>query len=961
MQLPSIPEELLPEINKKLDSLNTALKESGIHFKMSPAFISELKIVFALSDFISDTCARNPDIFSDIIKSGDLKRSYSDIEYETRLTNLFSGMESEETIGIKLRKFRSREMIRIAWRDLAGDAGLDETVKDLSAFADACIDYSLSRLYDFMKNEFSVPVNQSGEPQKLVVIGMGKLGAFELNFSSDVDLMFAYPEAGETKGGQKTISNEEFFTRLTRRLITIIGSVYSEGMVFRVDLRLRPYGENGPLVMSFDSMEDYYQNQGREWERYALIKARIVAGDKVAGEKLLERLKPFVYRRYLDFGAIESLRDMKKKISLQVMQKEMRENIKLGPGGIREIEFFAQIFQLIRGGVVPVLQERNVVKVLRILAEKSYIPEKTCKELEEAYRFLRMVENRLQEFSDRQTHDLPKDSLERICISTSMYFAGWSPFNEELWKHRARVQAHFGNLLETKENETGKEDAIEKKLYDVWQFLNREEQDEKTLESAGFKHPDEAVSLLKNFRDDPSTRALSSSGREKLDRLMPSLLKEIGISGEPVTVLNRITDLLKAIQRRTCYLSLLLESHMAMKHLVRLAASSSWITSFLAQHPVLLDELLDSRTLYLPPRKKQLEDEMEKRFEMIPFQDLEYQIENLCIFKQINTLRVAAADVTGGLPLMKVSDHLSYIAEVIIDKVVELSWRHLVSRHGSPRFLRNRGKYEKGFAVIAYGKLGGLELGYDSDLDLVFLHAGADGYTTGGDRPIENSQFFSRLGQRIVHILTAYTRAGMIYETDMRLRPSGVSGLLVSNVEGYRDYLLNEAWTWEHQAIVRARPICGDADLAARFEQIRKEALARRRDRGRLKDEVVSMREKMRKEHLKPENGIFDIKQDTGGIVDIEFIVQYLVLLKSVDNIELTGWTDNVRILQTLAETKIIDDYTAHFLKEAYLTYRLTAHRLSLQEKPAKVEASRFSDLRKHVIKTWNILITNYS
>jgi glutamate-ammonia-ligase adenylyltransferase len=438
---------------------------------------------------------------------------------------------------------------------------------------------------------------------------------------------------------------------------------------------------------------------------------------------------------------------------------------------------------------------------------------------------------------------------------------------------------------------------------------------------------------------------------------MPSLLRDIGISGEPVTVLNRITDLLKAIQRRTCYLSLLLESHMAVKHLVRLAASSSWITTFLAQHPVLLDELLDTRTLYLPPQKKQLEDEMEKRFEMIPFQDLEYQIESLCIFKQINTLRVAAADVTGGLPLMKVSDHLSYIAEVILDKVVELSWMHLAGRHGSPRFLQNGGKYEKGFAVIAYGKLGGLELGYDSDLDLVFLHAGADGYTTDDARPIENSQFFSRLGQRIVHILTSYTRAGMIYETDMRLRPSGVSGLLVSHVEGYRDYLLNEAWTWEQQAIVRARPVYGDADLAARFEQIRKEALARRRDGGKLKNEVVSMRERMRKEHLKPEKGVFDIKQDTGGIVDIEFIVQYLVLLKSVDHIELTRWTDNVRILQSLAETKIIDDYTAHFLKEAYLTYRLTAHRLSLQEKPAKVEASRFSSLREKTIRIWNTFL----
>ncbi|MBU1181883.1 MAG: bifunctional [glutamate--ammonia ligase]-adenylyl-L-tyrosine phosphorylase/[glutamate--ammonia-ligase] adenylyltransferase [Proteobacteria bacterium] len=961
MPLPDIPKVLLPLQKNKLDSFHAALKETGIDLKLDPDFLLELKTVFVLSDFIAKSCIRNPGVISDMLETGDLKRSYTDDEYVKKTKQLFSDLKNEEEVGRELRIFRSREMIRIAWRDLAGLAGLAETVKDLSAFADACIDSALSWLYEFMKDEFGVPANPDGEPQKLVVIGMGKLGAFELNFSSDVDLVFAYSEAGETKGGKKTISNDEFFVRLSRRFISIIGSTVSDGMVFRVDLRLRPYGESGPLVMNFDSMEDYYQNQGREWERYALIKARIVAGDKTAGEKLLERLKPFVYRRYLDFGAIESLRDMKKKIALQVMQKEMKENIKLGPGGIREIEFFAQIFQLIRGGVVPVLQERNVVKVLRILSGKNYIPENTCNELEQAYLFLRMVENRLQEFSDQQTHELPEDPAARACLAAAMGFAEWELFKTELGKHRIGVQAHFINLLETKENSSGnEEDKIENELYDVWQSLNREEQNKKILISAGFERPDEVVSLLKHFRNDPSTRALTGSGRQKLDRLMPSLLRETGISGEPFIVLNRITDLLKAIQRRTCYLSLLLESKMAMKHLVRLAASSSWITSFLAQHPVLLDELLDTRTLLVPPQKPQLADEVEKRLEMIPSQDLEYQIEDLCIFKQINTLRVAAADITGSLPLMKVSDHLSYIAEVIIDKVLELSWRHLVKKHGSPRCFLDGRKCEKGFAVIAYGKLGGLELGYDSDLDLVFLHAGADGHTIDGARLIENSQFFARLGQRVVHTLTSYTRAGMIYETDMRLRPSGVSGLLVSHIEGCKDYLLSEAWTWEHQAIVRARPVCGDSILAERFQQIRKEALARHRDKEKLRDEVITMRDRMRKEHLKPEKGVFDLKQDTGGIVDIEFLVQYLVLLKSSEHIELTKWTDNVRILQTLAETKIIDDYTAHFLKEAYLTYRLTAHRLSLQEKPARIEDGRFKELQDKVTKIWDTLITKY-
>ncbi len=957
MRLPAIPEKLLPDLNSRLDSFLRAFNQTGIEITKDPEFVVELKYIFSLSDFIAKTCTRNPDILVDLIRCKDLKRSYSENEYAERLQSLLSGITSDSEIVNILKKFRSREMIRIAWRDLAGLAGFSETVKDLSVFADSVIDAALSCLYGNMKSEFGTPINLKGQVQRLVVIGMGKLGGYELNFSSDVDLVFAYPDGGRTTGSEKKISNEEFFVRLCRRLITIIGATGYEGLVFRVDLRLRPYGENGPIVMNFDSMEDYYQEQGREWERYALIKARIVAGDKPAGEILLERLKPFVYRRYLDFGAIESLRDMKKKIDLQVMQKEMKDNIKLGPGGIREVEFFAQIFQLIRGGVIPALQERDVLKVLNILSEMNYITENTSGELEKAYIFLRTVENHLQEFSDKQTHNLPEDPVSKICLAYSMGFPNWKLFHTELEQHRKNVQRHFNSLLDSGENNAvNKGDNIET-LYDVWQFPDRKEHNIKILASAGYKRPEDVINLLAHFQNDTATKTLSGSGRRKLDKLLPVFLKETAKLEEPFVALNRIIDLLKAIEKRTNYLSLLLENQVAIKHLIKLAESSSWIVSFLAQHPVLLDELLDPRTLYVLPQKEDLIKEIERRFEIISSQDLEYQIEQLCIFKQVTTLRVAAADVTGGLPLMKVSDHLSYIAEVIIEKVLELSWQHLIQKHGKPDCFLNQKKCEKGFVVIAYGKLGGLELGYSSDLDLVFLHSGASGQTSGDANPVDNSQFYSRLGQRVVHILTSYTRAGMLYETDMRLRPSGGAGLLVSHIEGFREYMLNEAWTWEHQAVVRARPVSGDDALSERFQQIRQEALARPRDKDKLKDEVLTMRERMRKEHLKAEPGVFDLKQDIGGIVDIEFLVQYLVLLKSSGHIELTKWTDNVRILQTLAETKIIDGDTAHFLKEAYLTYRLTAHRLSLQEKAAKVEDSRFIEIRERVKKIWDLLL----
>jgi glutamate-ammonia-ligase adenylyltransferase len=435
--------------------------------------------------------------------------------------------------------------------------------------------------------------------------------------------------------------------------------------------------------------------------------------------------------------------------------------------------------------------------------------------------------------------------------------------------------------------------------------------------------------------------------------LVPRILKDIGRCENPLVTLHRITDLIKAIERRTSYLALLLENPTALSHLVKLSAASPWIASFLARHPVLLDELLDPRTLYLPPEKNEMKNTLRQRLEQVPPDDLEYQIEQLCIFKQINVLRVATADVTGALPLMRVSDYLSEIAESILSEVVNLAWNHLVSKHGTPVCRLGSQICDQGFVVIAYGKLGGLELGYGSDLDLVFLHAGTGEQTRGKEKAIDSAQFFNRLGQRVIHILTSHTRAGKAYEIDMRLRPSGSSGILVSHIEAFGNYQSEDAWTWEHQALIRARPLCGDDFLANKFETIRQLVLARPRSREKLSAEVVDMREKMRKELLKPENGVFDLKQDTGAMVDIEFLVQYLVLLNSHKYDGLLKWTDNVRLIQSLIETGTMDEITAHVLKHAYLIYRAAAHQLSLQEKPAKVPREKFFHLQKRVVEIW--------
>ena len=957
-----LPHEMIEDSQRKWDAFFSAATHANISLGDDSEFIKVSKRVFAFSNFVAASCTQNPAMLADLVQSGELYGQFPPDHYHHELKKSLSGLYErgqEHTLYSILRRFRLREMIRIAWRDLSGWADLSQTMADLSALADACIHQALLLLYEWACHKYGIPTGDDGSPQYLVVLGMGKLGGGELNFSSDVDLIFAYPEAGQTRGVSDPITNEEFFVRLCRRLIKTMGARTSEGIVFRVDMNLRPYGESGPLVMSFDAMEAYYQEQGREWERYAWIKARVVAGDKRDGAQLLERLNPFVYRRYLDFGVFESLRDMKQKISLEVKRKHMSHNIKLGLGGIREIEFFAQIFQLIRGGVASALQEQNLRNVLKILARENHISPQTCDELTRAYEFLRNTEHRLQEFSDQQVHEIPQDPVARICLAASMGFADPESFARCLDQHRGIVHNHFDQLLGTGDSTPIDDpgEKIESGLQAVWQDILEEAQGRKVLAEAGFEHPDRVMRMLDDLRKDPETRLLSSQGRNRLNKLIPGMLKIMGRSELPLVVVSRIVDLIRAIERRTNYLALLLENPIAIVHLVKLAVASPWVVSFLARHPVLLDELLDPRTLYLPPEKSDLEKEIRKKFDLIPCADLEVKIQELCIFKQANILRVAAADVTGAVPLMRTSDHLTEIAETVLNKVVDLSWEHLVQRHGTPTCQLDGESIGKGFAVIAYGKLGGFELGYGSDLDLVFLHAGIQGQTRGGKYPIDTAQYFARLGQRVVHILTAHTPSGVLYQPDMRLRPSGSAGILVSHIQGFKEYQLNNAWTWEHQAIIKARPISGNIRMAARFEQIRKQVLIQPRIMNKLKQEVVEMRDRMRRELSNPQPELFDLKQGAGGIVDIEFLVQYLVLLNASEYNELTRWTDTVRLLETLNQTGIIDADIAYLLKEAYLTYRAAVHRLNLQEKPAKVPEDKFADLRENVEKIWHVFM----
>lgn len=934
----------------RLAACRQAAADQGIALPEDPAFVDDLGGAFAFSEFIAKTCLRKPAMLKDLIDSGDLETPFEPDEYDRRVAAVCREAEDEEQLGIGLRRLRNREMVRIAWRDLSSRCDLFETMSDLSALADACLDHALDFLYRRLCQTFGCPTGAGGASQQLVVIGMGKLGGRELNFSSDIDLILAYPEVGETTGVEKPRPNEEFFTRLSRRLIDVLSKSTVEGFVFRVDTRLRPYGDAGPLVMSFDGMENYYQMAGREWERYALIKGRAVAGDIAAGDELLERLRPFVYRRYLDYGTFESLREMKNKIERQVIRKGLTDNIKHGSGGIREIEFFGQIFQLIRGGIDPRYQERRLLKVLLVMMKDRCIARQVYEELFSAYIFLRNTEHRLQMYEDMQTHALPADAAGRRRLAVAMGFADWEAFHAQLTDHMDRVHRHFHELLSPDVSAPEDDGRIE----NIWQQPDERERNRQILENAGFGRPDAVLSALDNLRDAAEATDVASHTRERLDRLMPQMLRFTIETDRPAMVFKRLMPLIESVLRRSCYISLLLENPGALQHLVRLARISPWIVSFLSNHPLLLDELLDVRTLYDPLDKAALSAELSERLARVAEDDVEMQMDELRVFKQVNTFRIVAADVTGNLPLMKVSDRLTYLAETVLDAALKLTWRHLVDRYGRPSHLAGAEEGDTGFACIAYGKLGGFELGYGSDLDLVFLHTAKQGETEGGRlKSIFNSEFYARLGQRIIHFLSAPTSTGKLYEADLRLRPSGNAGVLVSHIDGFEEYQRREAWNWEHQALIKARPVIGDETVRSRFAEIREQIIAMPRESEVLKNAVCNMREKMRQAHVRTKPGRFNLKQDPGGIIDIEFLVQYLILRHANARGELCRWTDVVRQLNALALADIIDDLTAHSLKQAYLIYRYFVHRLTLQEKPAVLPERRFRELRRRVRGIW--------
>lgn len=833
--------------------------------------------------------------------------------------------DDEASLRPTLRHLRTWVLGHLIVRDLAGDADLAEVTETMTVLAEVAVRHAHDVLRESLMQRYGAPVSPTGWEQELLVIGMGKLGGRELNVSSDIDLIFIYPEDGDT-GGKKVISNFEYFERLGKQLIQALAEVTEHGQVFRVDMRLRPNGDSGPLVGSFDMLENYFISQGREWERYAWIKARVLAGER--WRELEQIARPFVFRKYLDFGAINAMRDLHAQIRREVSRRDRMHNVKLGPGGIREIEFIAQVFQLIRGGRDTDLQIRPTLKVLTRLAERGILTAGTVAELSAAYDFLRRLEHRLQYLDDAQTHDLPANDADRALVARAMGYDSFGALSVALEAHRSVVSRHFEAVF-------GDPNEEDHDLNATWAAARDPGRVAPKLAELGYRDSEAAAARLAAIHASSRYQQLPNHIRTRFDALMPRVIEAAATTQDADETLARCLDLLETISRRGAYLALLQQYPQALRRVADLVGMSRWAAQYLARHPILLDELLDDRNHQLDPDWQRVRDELGERLDAIE-PDMERQMDLMREQHHAQVFRLLTQDISGLLTVEKLADHLSALADLMVALTLPLCWRKIKIRH----------REQPKFAVISYGKLGGKELGYASDLDIVFLY--------DDDAP-ESAEVYSRLAQRTNTWLSSQTAAGILFETDLRLRPNGESGLIACSLESFRKYQLESAWVWEHQALTRARFSAGDPAIGEAFERIRCEVLRLPRELASLRAEVAGMRQKMRDAHG-GKSALFDLKHDHGGLIDVEFLVQYLVLGHAHAHPELTGNLGNIALLRIAAELGLIPAELAAACGDSYREFRRLQHRQRLNGQPSRVEPEEVVEARKPVEALWTVV-----
>ncbi|WP_049623098.1 bifunctional [glutamate--ammonia ligase]-adenylyl-L-tyrosine phosphorylase/[glutamate--ammonia-ligase] adenylyltransferase [Frateuria defendens] len=907
-------------VDQRYAELMARCRAAGVPLHDDAGVAERIRRTLLASDYAFEIWKRHPQLLA----PEGLELMRSSATASARIEALRLG-EDEAACMAALRRFRHAEALRLVFRDVNGLDTLEETLSGTSALYEELLDAALGWAERALAARYGEARDEAGARQQLVVLGFGKLGGGELNFSSDIDLVFAYPRGGQSDGA-RGLDNGEYFARLGRQLVRLLNEPTVDGLCARVDLRLRPFGSVGRLALSFAAMEQYYQSEGRDWERYAWIKARPVAGERHAGKQLLELLRPFVYRRYLDYTAFAGLREMKALIDAEVARRELDGNLKLGPGGIREIEFIVQLIQLIRGGREPSLRVRGLLPALAACEARGHIGAARARGLREAYRFLRWLENRVQMLRDAQTHDVPDDPATRERIALAMGRAGWGAVAVELAHHRAVVSEEFAAVLVP---EGGRAARVPQADAVLWRQACDGALEADALVAAGFVPAEEVVDTLAKLPQAATVRAMSPRARAQLDRLMPQFIAAARAGSAPVPCLLRLCRLVQAVARRASYLALLEEQPAARERLARLFADSAFLAERVIAQPLLLDDVLDPRIEQLPLKRADISAEIARVLGALDEHEAEFELERLNELKSSLAFRLGLACNDGRAAAVPTARRLAALAESSVHAVLAMAARELIAQHGR---LPGDGL---GFAVLGYGSLGGGELGFASDLDLVFVFDGGRAHAqSDGARPLDGARWYLRLAQRVINWLTALTRAGRLYEVDTRLRPDGSKGLLVSSLDAFVAYQQGRAWTWEHQALLRARPVAGDAALGARLTAVRREVLAVPRDPAAVRAEVSAMRRRWRAERDRSDAQRLDLKQAAGALLDIEFALQGLVLAHAAQHPALLATTATTAWIEACRDAGLLDDYQARVLADAHASLLRRALACTLDLRP---------------------------
>ena len=927
----SPPQPLSEFADERYARLIARCREGGVPFYDDAGVAEQVQRVLLASDFAYESFSREPELLGP-----GLIGLMSDPQHADARA-LQVPADVDETGAMRgLRQYRRREALRLIWRDVNGFDRVEDTLAGSSALAESCLVAALHYAEcEFVQRHGSAH-SDDGAVQRLVILGLGKLGGGELNFSSDIDLILAFPENGHSDG-TRALANETYFARMGQLLVKLLAQITADGYVYRVDLRLRPFGSAGRVALSFNAMEQYYQREGRDWERYAWIKARPVAGDIAAGKRLITSLRPFVYRRYHDYTAFAGLREMKALIDAEVARKDLAANLKLGPGGIREIEFIVQLLQLIRGGREPGLRESGLLPALAACEQLGALHAASARRLRDAYRFLRRVENRAQMLRDEQTHELPAEPMARARLAETLDYADWPTLGAEVTRVRTQVSEEYAALLRPVSASQSAAGTGAANVY--WQAHKQGSADAAELATLGFAAAEPLHAQLSALLAGPAARALSPRAGACFDRLMPLLLESAAASVAPDACLERLLRLVHGVLRRSAYLSLLEEQPASRARLVALFADCALLAERVIAHPLLLDDIFDSRVEVTLPQRTQFAAEVERRIAQLDADDAEAEIELLQEEKHSAAFRLGLAYRDGSLDAIATSRGLSDTAEVILALTLARAERDVARQHG-----RLGGG---GLAIVGYGSLGGAELGFASDLDLVFVYDGKlSQRESDGARPLEGARYFSRVAQRVVHWLTTQTHAGRLYEVDVRLRPDGGKGLLVTSLDAFADYQRERAWIWEQQALVRARPIAGDEAVMQRFGGLRAELLARARDASDVRQQVTMMRARWRAERDRSSAVLLDLKQGAGALLDIEFILQTLVLLRAHAHPQLLADSNTAGLIAQVQSVGVLDAGQGRDLALAHADLLTRALTCTLDARPRL--AARDAELTRH-------------